>query len=94
MIKTKMYLVKNFPHLEEDDLDTIIEIATDDIKNYCNIDEIPLGLNNTLIEMCINRINTLNDSGISSVNGEFSMMLDFNYSDKVYKSLRRFRKLG
>ena len=94
MIKTKMYLVKNFPHLEEDDLDTIIEIATDDIRNYCNIDEIPLGLNNTLIEMCINRINTLNDAGISSVNGEFSMMLDFNYSDKVYKSLRRFRRLG
>ena len=49
MIKTKMYLVKNFPHLEEDDLDTIIEIAKDDIKNYCNIDEIPVGLNNTLI---------------------------------------------
>lgn len=94
MENIEMYLIKNFPHIAMDNISTIIECAKEDIINYCNLVEVPTGLYNTLLQMCIHKCNTMNESGVTSVQGVVTMSYDFDYPPQIVKNLRRFRKLA
>lgn len=94
MENVEIYLLKNFPHVDASNIQPIIECATEDIFNYCNITEVPQGLKNTLLQMCIHKINTMHEAGIKGVQGVVTMSYDFDYPPQIIKNLRRFRKLA
>lgn len=98
MENIEMYLIKNFPHIAMDNISTIIECAKEDVINYCNLVEVPTGLYNTLLQMCIHKCNTINDIGISGTGGSMGAVIglnyDFDYPPQIIKNLRRFRKLA
>lgn len=88
------YLIKNFPQIGVENIEMIIEVATEDILNYCNLVEVPGGLSKTLLQMAIHKCNTMNEIGITGVQGVLTMSYEFNYPDNIIKNLRRFRKLA
>ncbi len=88
------YLIKNFPHIGVENLEMIVEVAKEDIINYCNLEEVPTGLSKTLLQMAIHKCNTMNEMGQTGVQGVLNISYDFNYPANIIKNLRRFRKLA
>lgn len=95
MENIRIYLSKNFPHLTIDVINEVIEVAKEDILNYCHIEEVPTGLNKTWLTMCIHQANTINSAGIvNESGGNINISLDFDYPTRVFNSLREYRKFG
>lgn len=93
MENIEMYLNKNFPHIDIADIGVIIECAKDDVLNFCHINEMPLSLNNTLLQMCIHKCNLMQDIGLTNTGGVANVMLDHNYPNNVITNLKRYRVL-
>ncbi|MGL4730331.1 MAG: phage head-tail connector protein [Clostridium sp.] len=72
----------------------LIEETENEILEYINLDEIPKGLEGTLIELIITKCNRLGSEGIASesFSGVSQSYID-DWSKETKKKLKRFRKL-
>lgn len=83
-----------YPAVDVVILSVLIDTAEDFVKTYCNIDEIPNGLNKTLIAMVREDINKLGAEGFNSEGaGGASVSYQGDYSDKIYKQLAKYKRV-
>ena len=80
----------------KDDLITLlISIAEDEIKAYCNIDDIPTALDNIVTQIVVIKYNRIGQEGITST--KFNSVSE-SFSDSlpasVIKALNRYRHLA
>lgn len=72
----------------------LINQVNDEVKAYCNITEIPDGLNNTITQIVVTRYNRLGTEGLASqnFNGASESYTD-SYSPSILSVLRQYRKV-
>ncbi len=83
-----------YPSLNDGVLALVLEQAQDFVLDYCNIEEIPNSLNSVLLDMCKQDINKLNAEGFNSESaGGSSISYDTDYSQSVYKRLKKHKRV-
>lgn len=83
-----------YPSVENNVIELVIEQAQSFILDYCNLDSIPQGLNSVLLDMCKQDLNRLKGEGLSSESaGGSSVSYEQDYSNQVYKRLKKHKKI-
>lgn len=83
-----------YPALDEEVIALAVEQAQSFILDFCNLKEVPTALNSTLLEMCKQDLNKLKSEGVTSESaGGSSVSYETDYTDKIYKTLRKHRKI-
>ncbi len=86
-----------------DVLNLYIDIATDKVKNYCNREDIPKGLENVIVQMVADEVKKANAGDVQAIKrGDVSVQFKADnkgstldkYKDqlRVYKKLRTLRR--
>lgn len=90
----KIKLLLHISDDEQDDvLDTLIEIAGDEAKAYCNVDSID-GIENIIIQMVIYKYNRLGTEGVISESySGASYTYNDNYPAVIINALNKHRRL-
>ena len=90
MIKKIKLLIGGTPN--EETLNTLISIAEDEVKNYCNIDDVQ-PLENIIVQIVIWKYNRLGAEGITSesYNGA-SYAYDTDYPPSITVALNKNRR--
>lgn len=75
-------------------IDTLIEMATEESTNYCNLEAYTTKLDNAVVEMVIERYNRVGNEGIlnSSASDVKESYID-GYSESTINLLNKHRKV-
>lgn len=75
-------------------LNFLIEDCKAEAMDYCNLAEYNEKLDRIVVQMVIERYNRMGNEGVKSVSySSASETYADDYSDKIYKSLNKFRRL-
>ena len=90
----KIKLLLGLAGNEKDDLLQLLsDMAVDEVKDYCNIDDIS-GLENTIIQMVIIKYNLIGHEGLASESysgASYSYITD--YPGNIVTALNKYRRL-
>ncbi len=74
-------------------ISTLIEITTQEIKSYCNVDTVQ-GLESLLIDMVVYKYNRLGTEGLTAENyGEVNYTYTSDYPDNIKRLLDKNRRM-
>ena len=75
-------------------IDTLIEMATEEAINYCNLEEYTTKLDNAVVEMVVERYNKVGSEGILSTSASDVKESYVNgYSESTINLLNKNRKV-
>ncbi len=91
-IQEKLALL--YPAIENNVIELVFAQAQSFVLDYCNLDEIPSGLESVLFDMCKQDINKLLSEGFASESaGGSSISYETDYTNTVYKRLKKHKRL-
>lgn len=79
---------------KDDLISLLISLAQDEVKDFCNIEEIPAALNSTILQIVCIKYNQIGLEGLASqtFNGASQAVLA-TYPKFIISSLQRYRKV-
>jgi hypothetical protein len=93
-----MEIIKTLLGIADDSKDSLISllksIAEDEVKAYCNIDDIPAALDNIIAQIVVIKYNRIGAEGIASqnFNGVLESFED-SYPTPLLAALNRYRRV-
>jgi pyruvate formate-lyase activating enzyme-like uncharacterized protein len=83
-----------YPAIDSEVIELVFAQAQSFVLDYCNLNEVPSGLNSVLLDMCKQDINKLLSEGFASESaGGSSVSYSTDYTEVVYKRLKKHKRL-
>lgn len=83
-----------YPAIDSEVIGLVIEQAQDFALDYCNLDELPSGLESVLLDICKQDLNKLLSEGFNSESaGGSSISYSTDYTEPIYKRLKKHKRI-
>ena len=83
-----------YPSIDSSVIALVIEQAQSFVLDYCNLEDIPFGLEGVVFDMCKQDLNKLNSEGLSSEGaGGSSISYETDYTPNIYKRLKKHKRI-
>ena len=91
-IQEKLALL--YPAIDSKVIELVCAQALSFVLDYCNLEEVPSGLESVLFDMCKQDINKLLAEGFQSESaGGSSISYSTDYTEPVYKRLKKHKRI-
>lgn len=78
---------------KDDVLQLLINVVTDEVKDYCNVDSVD-GMESVIIQMVIIKYNLIGHEGVASESySGVSYTYEHDYPDSILSTLKKHRRL-